>query len=71
MRIVVKTRLGSAKQKIESFGNGRYMISLLSNNHEDANAELLTVLSKYFITPVSRFQYVSGLEGNDKVLETI
>lgn len=69
MKITVKTRLACAKQRIESFGNSRYMISLTSADHKSANAELVSLLSKHFITPASRIQFVRGLESDDKVLE--
>jgi len=71
MKVIVKTRLGSVKQKIESFGNSRYMVSLTSTDHASANEELLTLLSKYFITPLSKMEFRSGLTSNDKVLEVM
>lgn len=71
MKVVVKARLGSAKQKIESFGNSRYFVWLTSGTHEAANQELVSLLSKYFVTPVSKFEFRSGLESEDKILEVM
>lgn len=67
--MTVKVRLASMKQKIESFGNNRYLVSLLAKDHAAGNAELMPLMSKYLGTPMMRIALRSGTDSEDKVLE--
>lgn len=69
MKIVVKVRLSSAKQKFEAFGNNRYLIGLISSNHEEGNDELLDLLSKNLGTPRTKIYFLSGEEADVKNLQ--
>ena len=71
MWVIVKTRLGCAKQKIESFGSNRYYVYLTSQEHELGNIELIKILSRFLGTPVSRINLQQGESENDKILEVV
>lgn len=71
MQIIVKARLECVKEKVEKFGDNRYLIYLVSDNYEDGNKELVSLLSKYFGTPQSRIRIVKGFDKDDKIVEII
>lgn len=66
MKLSVKVRLNSQKQKFESVGNYKYIVSLLSSTHEEANEELLDLLSKQMGTPRQRIYLLNGEESDLK-----
>jgi len=70
MIIRVKVKPNSSKQKIESFGDNRYLVYLTEppeNNR--ANIELMNLLAKYLGVPPGRMKIKFGLSGNEKILE--
>jgi len=72
MKIYVKVKPNSSQQKIESFGNNRYLIYLKSPAENNlANIELIKMLSKYFGTPPDRIKIKYGLSSKEKILEVI
>ena len=62
----VRVRPGSSVNKIESFGNDRYLVKVTSTNHNEINSELKEIFSHYFGVPAPRIQIVSGIDKNDK-----
>ena len=54
MIITVKVKYGTTKQEIESFGNNRYLVYLLSKEDENPNEELFALLSRKMGVPQNR-----------------
>lgn len=70
MIIQVRVIPNSSQQKIESFGGNRYLVKVMSEPEKnEANIELLNMLSRYFSTPVNKIKIKSGLSGRDKIIE--
>ena len=70
MNIHVKVKPNSSQQKIESFGNNRYLIYLTEPAEDNkANLELIKILSKYFKNPATRIKIKFGLTGKEKIIE--
>jgi uncharacterized protein YggU (UPF0235/DUF167 family) len=69
MLITVKARYGATYSKMESFGNNRYLVYLLSQStDEDANLELVTLISRKMGVPPNRIK-IKEDKGSDKVVE--
>ena len=67
MDITVKVRYGCVSQKVEPFGNSRYLVYLLSEEKEkDSFQELVALLSKKLGIPESRIELRSD-NGFNKV----
>lgn len=67
MDIIVKVRYGCGSQKVEPFGNNRYLVYLLSEEKEkDSFQELVALLSKKLGVPESRIELRSD-NGFNKV----
>lgn len=56
MDVTVKTRFNSAKERIESFGNNKYIAYLPFAADGDTEAVLASMLSKYIGVPVGRIE---------------
>lgn len=70
MIINVKVKTNSSQQKIEDFGNHHYLIYLRSApENNEANLELLKLLSKYFGIPATHIKFKAGIHNNEKILE--
>lgn len=70
MIIIVKVKYGATKQEIESFGNNRYLVYLLSKENENPNEELFTLISKKLGAPPDRI--VMKIDGvYSKTIETL
>jgi len=70
MIIRVRVKPNSREAKIESFGDNRYLISLTSPaENNEANIELIHLLSKYFGVPTKSIKFKFGLTGRDKIIE--
>jgi len=69
MLITVKVKYGTTYSKMESFGNNRYLVYLISHSTDnDANLELLTLISRKMGVPPGRIKIVKD-NGSDKVVE--
>ena len=62
----LKVKVGCSQQKIENFGNDRYLVKVTSTTHDKINLELKEMFSHYFGVPAPRIQIVSGIDKNDK-----
>ena len=62
----LKVKIGCSQQKIENFGNDRYLVKVTSTNHTEINQELKEMFSHYFGVPTPRIKIVSGIDENDK-----
>jgi hypothetical protein len=72
MIIRVKVKPSSSKQKIESFGDNKYLIYLTSEpENNKANIELINLLSKYFKIPYTHIKIKFGLSNKEKIVEII
>ncbi len=69
--ITIKVKLESLKNSIEYFGSDRYLIKVQASNHYEANKLMLEMLSKYTGIPPQRFEFIRGLDSEDKLLKII
>ncbi|MFA6022713.1 MAG: hypothetical protein WC781_01355 [Candidatus Pacearchaeota archaeon] len=69
--IVVKVKLGSMKKSIENFGADRYLIKTDSTEHNTANRDIVTMLSRYMGIPENKIILKSGLASEDKVFQLV
>ena len=70
MIIHVKVKTSSSEQKIEDFGDHRYLVYLKSEPRQnEANIELIRLLSKYFGTPSQRIKIKFGSSSSEKMIE--
>jgi uncharacterized protein YggU (UPF0235/DUF167 family) len=70
MIIHVRVKPNSSKQKIESFGGGRYLVYLKSAPENDrANIELINLLSKELGVPPKSFAIKFGRSSDKKIIE--
>lgn len=68
IRVKVKTR--SSEQKVVKFGDNRFLIYLKADpQNNEANIELINLLSKYFTTPYKNIKFKSGMHSDEKMLE--
>lgn len=70
MNINVRVKTGHSKQEIVKFGDNRYLIYVTSEpENNEANLELIGMLSKYFGVPHARIKIKFGMSGSDKLVE--
>jgi uncharacterized protein YggU (UPF0235/DUF167 family) len=70
MKIHVKVKPNSTKQEIVEFGNSRYLIYLTSSaENNEANIELIKLLSKHLGVNPKNIKITFGATGRDKILE--
>ena len=68
MEITVKVRFSSSRQRIESYGSGKYIVYLIMKEGEgDAFSLLRTIISKYLGVPPSRISYLGKNYQGDMV----
>ena len=68
----VRVKPNSSEQKIEEFGNNRFLVYLESPaENNEANIELLNLMAKHFGVPATKLKIVSGLTNKDKTLEIV
>lgn len=69
MQVTVKIKYGTSKQAIESFGNNRYLVYLLTKKDDPlAWQELIAVLAKQFGVPSNKIEMRRDI-GDSKVFE--
>ena len=69
MKITVQIKFDSGKQKIESFGNSRYLVYLLSKKDEDdAMNEFTALMDRELTVPPGRIHY-RGKQGESYIFE--
>jgi len=72
MKFQVRVKPNSGKQEIEEFGDHRYLVYLKSAaENNEANIELLNLMSKHLGVPALKLKIVSGLTNKDKTLEVV
>lgn len=71
MKVTLKLRFGASKSKMESFGNNKYLVYLLSNKDDaDVKDELYALISRVLGVPLSRIEYLGKDANGDAVFET-
>lgn len=70
MKIFVKVKPNSSKQKVIFLEEENYLVELKSPPEKNkANLELIKVLSKYFNVEPKRITIKSGLNNKEKIIE--
>ena len=70
MKVYVKVKTGSKKQEIVDFGGFRYLIYVKSQAEKnEANIEMINLLSKHLGVPAKSIKIKAGLTNSDKILE--
>jgi hypothetical protein len=70
MKVHVKVKTKSSKQEIVEFGDHRYLIYLKSApENNEANIEMIKLLSKHFGVPSGRIRIIAGQFNNEKLLD--
>ncbi len=70
MIVNVRVKTKSSEQKIVKFGDNRFLIYLVSEpENNEANIELINLLSKHFGVSVKNIHFKRGLTSQDKMLE--
>ena len=68
VKVMVKTR--SPNPRIESFGDNNLLVYVSAEaEHNEANVELIKMLSKYYGVPWQRIKIKSGLTDKNKLVE--
>jgi uncharacterized protein YggU (UPF0235/DUF167 family) len=72
MKFQVKVKTNSSEPRIEDFGDHRYLVYLkASPENNEANVELLNLMSKHLGVPAAKIKIISGLTNNIKTLEIV
>jgi uncharacterized protein YggU (UPF0235/DUF167 family) len=69
--ITIKVKLDSLKNSIEYFGSDRYLVKVQASNHNEANKLMIDMLSKYTGISPNRFEFIRGLDSEDKLVRII
>lgn len=71
MNAVVKVRFNASSSRMEAFGNGKYIVYLLSSeNDTDAMSEIKAHLSKQLGVPAENIQFKSRDGAGNYIFET-
>ena len=72
MKFQVRVKPNSTEQKIEDFGERRYLVYVTSPaENNEANIELLNLMAKHLGVPATKLKIVSGLANKDKTIEIV
>ena len=72
MKIQVRVKPNSAEQKIEDFGDHRYLVYVSSSAEDNkANIEMLKMIGKHLGIPSTKLRIVSGASSKDKTVEVV
>jgi uncharacterized protein YggU (UPF0235/DUF167 family) len=70
VRVMVKPN--SPNPRIEDFGGGNFLIYVSSEpENNEANLEVISMLSKHFGVPYKNIKIKSGLTNKNKLIEVI
>ncbi len=68
----IRVKPNSSEQKIEDFGERRYLVYVTSPaENNEANIELLNLMAKHLGVPATKLKIVSGLTSKDKTIEIV
>ncbi len=72
MNIKVMVKANSPHPKIEDFGGGNYLIYVSAPAEDnEANIEVIQMLSKHFGVPWKNIKIKSGLTSKNKLIEVL
>lgn len=72
MKFFIRVKTNSLEQSIEEFGDHRYLVHLKSApENNEANIELLKLMSKHLGVSSMKLKITSGLTNKDKVIEVV
>jgi uncharacterized protein YggU (UPF0235/DUF167 family) len=70
VKVMVKPR--SANPRVEDFGGGNFLIYVSSEPEKnEANMEVISLLSKHFGVPWKNIKIKSGMTSKNKLIEVI
>lgn len=69
MEITAKVRFDASKQRVESFGNNRYLVYLSLPEDKDAIDLIIAVLSRYLGVSTRRVAFLSRTPTKDYLFE--
>lgn len=72
MKIHVRVKPNSSEQKIEDFGDRRYLVYVTSAAEDnEANIEMLKMIGKHLGIPSTKLRIIAGATSKDKVIESV
>ena len=71
MKIMVMPKYGRTQSKVESFGDYRYLVSLISSQGAAGDNELIAIMSKHLGIPSSRVEIKGRGQRGEVVLEVL
>lgn len=72
MKIHVRIKPNSSEQKIEDFGDRRYLVYVKSRSEDnEANLEMLKMIGKHLRIPSTKLRIIVGATSKDKVIESV
>ena len=72
MKFQVRVKPNSSEQKIEEFGDNRYLVYVKSRAEDnEANIEMLKMIGKHLGIPSTKLRIVSGASSKDKTVEVV
>jgi len=72
MKVYVKVKVNSGMQKVESFGDWRYLVYVKSPPENGrANLEMVNLLAKHLGVPPLKLKIKTGFSNSNKILEII
>lgn len=70
MRFYVKVKTRATQERIEEFGDHRYLVYVKEvPTHNDANIAMLNLMAKHLGVPAMKLKIIAGLTNSEKVLE--
>ena len=70
MRFYVKVKTRASQERIEEFGDHRYLVYVKEvATHNDANIAMLNLMAKHLGVPAMKLKIIAGLTNAEKVLE--
>lgn len=72
MKFQVRVKPNSSEQKIEEFGDHRYLVYVEAPAEDnEANIEMLKMMGKHLGVPSTKLRIISGASNKDKTVEVI
>jgi len=72
MKFQVRVKPNSNEQRIEEFGDHRYLVYVKSRAEDnEANIEMLKMIGKHLGIPSTKLKIVSGASSKDKTVEVV
>jgi uncharacterized protein YggU (UPF0235/DUF167 family) len=70
MKIIVRLKMNSEKSGVESFGDNRYLVKMMSApEDEDAQEEFFALMTRKMGVPRTRFEFMGKDANGDRIFE--